>query len=138
MRAHAQIPARIKFLLVVNPAADGVEGVQPTDISVNAFTVDSLPTTSVTGLPTNGTFFTDLDISGAPGYEVVDLGPGDLYRDLGKQLTIIDPTTKAHLASFRLARLQNNAAAEGIGGGPNTWIKVWSASGLGVAVARTG
>ncbi len=136
MRAHAQIPARIKFLLVVNPEGE-IAGL-PSDDLVNAFTVDSLPVTGTAGV-TNGTFFTDVDISGAPNYVVVELNPGFLYRDLGKQLTIINPTTKAHLAYFRLARIQNSATTEGVDfADSNTWIKVWSATGQGVAVVRTG
>lgn len=66
------------------------------------------------------------------------ISQNELYRDLGKQIVIKDANNN-HLAYFRLVRLQNSVANEGVNmADSNIWMKVWSASGTGVAVVRTG
>lgn len=129
IRAHAQIPARIKFMLVVTTNDSYDPSGNPSSGGVSAF--------EISGGSLSGTFFTDAGIIGTPGYLAVDPLVGQLYRDLGKQIVIVDANDK-HLAYFRLARRQNGVASEGIGAEPNIWIKVWAAAGEGVVVARTG
>ena len=132
LRSYSQIPARTKFLLVVNDGTDISGTPPPSDDTVVAFDTSS---TLV------GTFFVDADISGATGYTPYDgntITAGQLYRDLGKQITIVDANNN-HLAYFRLVRRQNSVANEGINlADSNIWMKVWAASGNGVAVVRTG
>jgi hypothetical protein len=62
---------------------------------------------------------------------------------MGRQITIYDDTTSAHVAIYREVQVVNGADTEGVGGsspawGSNYFVKVWSANGLGVAVVRTG
>ena len=140
MRSYAQIPARTKFLIVTfAPSNDISDGPAPSDDRVVAFDISSTA-------HLNGTFFTDAAISATTGYTPLNvsipeyeaaLDAGRLYRDLGKQIVIVDANNN-HVAYFRLVRLQNGVSSEGIGSDHNIWMKVWSASGEGVAVARTG
>lgn len=71
---------------------------------------------------------------------------GGLLKDLGRMVTVYDDTVvgNPHTAIYRQVQVVNGSMTEGVSGTPangykSYWIKVWSASGLGVAtVARTG
>jgi hypothetical protein len=136
LRSYSQIPARTKFLLTVGFVDDVITPeTGPSNDGVVAFDTSSALV---------GTFFTDADISGATGYVPMNMATtpaisqNELYRDLGKQIVIKDANNN-HLAYFRLVRLQNSVANEGVNmADSNIWMKVWSASGTGVAVVRTG
>ena len=64
------------------------------------------------------------------------IAAGDLFRDMGKTVTVVN-TAGLAIARYRLAQRVHNAAAEGVRSAP-VYIKVWDAAGAGVDVARTG
>ena len=131
-RSFAQIPARVKYFLFDSTAATSDEPV---------------PTTSIFTLPV-GTY-ADLT-SMATAEEVNDVANTDpsfpatnLLKDMGRQITIYDPATSAHLAIYREVQVVNGVGSEGVGGSAPDWqsnyfVKVWSADGEGVVVMRTG
>jgi hypothetical protein len=66
---------------------------------------------------------------------------GDLFLDLGREIVVYDDennTGSLHRNVFRECMRVNNANAEGNGGEVSIWVKVFSARGDYVAVARTG
>lgn len=130
LRSFSQIPSRVKFLIVTNATVDAA-GTIPSQDNLEAF---DLSGNTLTG----GSIQTDTEVNSQTGFRGLELVQGYLYRDLGKQL-VIKNASNAHLAIFRLARLQNAVTNEGVNlADNNIWIKVWSASGGGVVVSRTG
>ena len=68
-------------------------------------------------------------------------GAGALFRDLGREIVVYDDendTGSLHRDVFRECMRVENANAEGNDGSYSIWVKVFSAQGLYVAVARTG
>ena len=71
---------------------------------------------------------------------------GKLLKDLGRMITVYDDGVvgNPHTAIYRQVQIVAGPTTEGVSGTPangyrSYWIKVWSASGTGVApVARTG
>ena len=126
LRTVAQIPARIKYLVAIATV----------DTSSNTLTADAcfgfscpvsnIPSTSVTTATT---------VTNSAHWDYV---AGTLMKDLGRQLVIYDNTTGAHLAVFR--QVQEVNGVEGVPGDYGTayFVKVWSSTGSGVGVARTG
>lgn len=132
LRAYAQIPARAKYFMY----AAG------TDVSGN------VPATSIFTLPVGSyadltSMATATEVNAIPGF-VTDVTPATgLLKDMGRQITIYDPTTRLHVAVYRQVQVVDGIASEGVGGstpawGSNYFVKVWAADGLGVAVIRTG
>ena len=134
LRAPSQIGAREKFLIGVR-AFDSSGGVAPENATTAGFSVTASATVG------NGGIYTSAEVQALAGYSsnIPNIAVGtSLFRDLGKELVVIDANEK-HLARFRLAAPVSNAFAEGLPTTPaNVWLKVWSAAGTGVAVARTG
>ncbi len=131
LRKIAQIPARIKYLVAI----DNADSTTNVVTSVSCYGIQfadpaDIPSESLVAYPSGGAFTDSTE---------VNLAQGDLFKDLGRQLVIYDSATDAHLAVFRQVQLVNGAGSEGVGATlPATFIKVWSASGGGVGVARTG
>jgi hypothetical protein len=138
LRSVAQIPASIKYLLVViNPPAVSTD-TDLTDASCYAFTcnagsfagqslIDSTSANAI--LVASGTSATGVDLTIAA-----------LYKDLGRQIVVYDPGSHLRVAVFREVQEVDGATTGGV---PNDYptamfIKVWSASGAGVYVARAG
>lgn len=74
----------------------------------------------------------------------VSFGSGALLKDLGRSVTLTDSTGK-HVALYHQVQRVNGIASEGVGpagsaDGPYGcfFVKVWSADGEGVYVARVG
>lgn len=68
----------------------------------------------------------------------VNFAQGALFRDLGREMMLVD-AAGAHLALYREAMPQDNADAEGAAlGDASVWLRVWAADGTGVRVARLG
>lgn len=65
---------------------------------------------------------------------------GNILRDMGKQVTIVDATTGLHTQVWRRVQLVSGAASEGVLESPtDRYVITWSASGTpAVKVARTG
>ena len=134
--SFAQKSGRTKFLI-------GVTGgrTEGDNTWLSALTFNSpLPTIpqSVIGR----TAFNALEVSS------YDISVGTLFKDLGRQIVVVeDRTTEGdgakglHRNVFRECMLVNGATSEGITGNEEdvrVWVKVFSAQGLYVAVARTG
>lgn len=132
-RSFSQIGAREKFLIGIRIFDASSNPLAPEDDLVTGFTVTASASVG------NGGVYTSAEVQTLPGYvsTTTSIVVGKLYRDLGKEIVVIG-TDEKYLARFRLARVVNNATAAGIGADVNVWLKVWSAAGTGVAVARTG
>lgn len=135
MRTIAQIPARVKYLLTVITPEDQSTVTNVTDASCYAFTCNA------------GAFGESLLDSNTANALLSDANPmgdtltlGGLYKDLGRQIVVIDPITNLRVAIFREVQEVNGAETSGVPANYPTaqFIKVWSASGAGVYVARTG
>jgi len=128
LRTVAQIPARIKYLVAVAGTADCSNNL--TADTCYAFTCSA------------GTFSESLISNvGLPTVSILNLNPGDLFKDLGRQVTIYDSgADKDHLVTYRQVQPVNGAGTEGVSGAYTTatFVRVWAASGAGVRVARTG
>ena len=136
LRVPSQIPVRAKYLIVdvsANP------GVLPS--TGEAFTIDANK-----ALPAdNRTVILDSVLNVTSGTSKIatkyDLGQGQLYRDLGRQVLVVNAYGD-HLAHFRAAQLVSGPDTEGVPSigsvGYELYICVWSAATGQVAVSRTG
>ena len=122
LRAPAQIPVRTKFLLGLSTLAAGADA-----FTSPAFTVDA--GRSVTDVMTA----TTLDAAAAPA----GIANGRVYRDLGRQVTVVD-ASRRRVAVYRCVQEQLNAATEGVQNGTDLYVRVWAADGSNVNVARLG
>lgn len=69
--------------------------------------------------------------------EYYDFVAGVLFRDLGRQITIVD-AANITLALYRETMPMDNSLTEGVGTYQSIWVRVWAADGSGVRVARLG
>jgi hypothetical protein len=69
--------------------------------------------------------------------EYYDFVAGVLFRDLGRQLTVVDAENTT-LALYRETMPMTNVETEGVGTPQSVWVRVWAAEGSGVRVARLG
>jgi hypothetical protein len=75
----------------------------------------------------------------------VDFAAGDLLKDLGRSVTIVDAEGR-HIARYREVQRVNGSSTEGVGPIVDPldsvygcfFVKTWSADGQGVYVVRTG
>lgn len=140
LRAPSQIPVRAKYLIV--DLSLNIAGTTPS--TGEAFVIDANK-----ALPADSRTVIDaavLDVaSGAAKIATrVNLTQGDLYRDLGRQVVVVNAMGD-HLAHFRAAQLVSGPATEGVPAvssvgfpGFELYICVWSATAGQVAVSRTG
>lgn len=124
LRAPAQIPVRTKFLLGLSDLAPGA-GVDAA--AAPAFTVDAGRSVTDVMLATN------LDAAAAPA----GIANGRVYRDLGRQVTVVD-ASRRRVAVYRCVQEQLNVATEGVQNGTDLYVRVWAADGTLVNVARLG
>ena len=133
LRAPSQIGAREKFLIGVR-AFDSSGGLTVIDVSCCGFSATASATVGNAGV------YTSAEVSAFAGFStnIPTIAAGTLFRDLGKEIVVIG-TDEKYLVRLRLVAPVSNAFAEGLPTTPaNVWLKVWSADGTGVAVARTG
>ena len=152
-RSFSQIPAGSQYLFVPQNSNHG--GFTPAQLSTSisdvADTVLSydgtiLNTTDAAGLldDISGNYYTYTQATGDYYNSILS---GDVYRDLGKQLHLLEKGVK--IAVFRLAqRVQDPSSSihnEGVGTYPNLFICTWQAAGVNcpnayamVKVVRTG
>lgn len=121
----SQIPVRSKFLIVLRSLVPG-------QFDADAAAAFSLDAGKQWGVDV-GTIATAAELNAVAAPASITLG--NLYRDLGRQVMVVD-ATGAHLALFREAIQQNSAANEGVMSAP-IWLCVWRADGSEVGVART-
>lgn len=130
MRHYATIPAQVRYFVAVadfNPEEPEGE-IDMTDAAV-AFE---------NGYP--GAIVVEESLTAAyPGFSA-----GNLLKDLGREFLLVN-AEGTHLARYRQVQRVNGVAYEGVGpaigsDGPFGcfFVKVWSADGQGVYVARTG
>ena len=122
LRSLSQISVRSKFLIAV--AADICGN---TVAESSAFMLDASWPAEV------GSIAAAADIVGTVHTYVA----GALYRDLGRQIMLVD-SVGAHVALYREAMPQNNVATEGVVLDSSVWLRVWAANGVGAHVARLG
>lgn len=133
LRAYAQIPTRAKYFLWGT-------GDERTDVTV--------PTTSIFRINPGAyaeltSMTTATKVNTAPGFDS-DFTPAQtVLKDMGRQITIYDSDTGAHLAVYREVQVVDGIGSEGVGSAfpdwqSNIFVKVWAADGRGVNVVRTG
>jgi hypothetical protein len=120
IRSLSQIPVRSKFLIALE------------DMSGNDLSGDSI----LDGASWPYSADSIVDVSQLVDLVQVAASKGDLFRDLGRQILVVNGS--AHVALYREAMPQTNAATEGVGANQSVWIRVWAANGAGVKVARLG
>lgn len=120
LRSFSQIPVRSKFLIAL------------ADISGNDLSGDSI----VDGASWPYSADSIVDVSQLADLTQVSATKGDLFRDLGRQITVVNGS--AHVALYREAMPMKNALNEGVDGNASVWLRVWAANGSGVNVARLG
>jgi hypothetical protein len=140
IRSIAQIPASVRYL-------ESVISSIPYDQDIlseySAFSLDSGATIADIGAV--GSIVAEADINLDAVSEVIfgdeAVAVGTLFKDLGRQL-LIKNAAGAHLALFRQVQRVAGANTEGVGGSAPSWnclfVKVWSAAGTNVCVARAG
>lgn len=134
LRAHPQIPVRVKNMMAVAPAVIPEGYTSPLELS--AFTMPVGSFIQVSSVAT-------ADRITEVGYTPFDIPlAGTLFKDMGRQITVYDPVDYKHLALYRQVQLVSGAETEGVCSDAsycaNIFVKVWSADGLGVVIARTG
>jgi hypothetical protein len=119
--SFAQVGTRDKYLLVTSPAT-GVS-----DATTGAYTTTPLDDSVTT------TVFAAANTASA-------LVATELYRDLGKTLTVYDPATNLATEKLVLAQLVSGASTEGVSSASVIkYIRVWGADAANkVYVARVG
>jgi hypothetical protein len=139
LRRYDQISPRIRYFLVtVDPADAPDSSGNLSSPEVFAFDVSQ-------GLLDPVTMVADISLNdltpGAPPV-AVDLTVGELYRDLGRSIYVINPLGAGGLqvAIFRQVMPVSGSISEGIPADVTNsrYIKVWAANGGGVYVTRTG
>lgn len=133
LRFKSQIPSNVRYLL-------SFESTSIRDVSASVGVAFIVPpgTFGSSDLIDDFTIGTDYDSA------AYDLLSGQLYKDMGRQLIILEPAGTQHLALYRQVQLVNGPTTEGVSGdatngyNTNIYIKTWSADGAGVFVTRTG
>jgi len=124
LSSYAQIPARSRFLFATASSNHGgfTNSTLVSQIAaktyVIAFDGTILNTTDV------GSFLGQMNGSAVP------IAAGDLYRDMGKELHILQNDVK--IAIFRYGQKvydQPGNPSEGVGAAPNIWICTWQSQG---------
>lgn len=142
IRSIAQIPASVRYLesaISSNSYDSDILSEYP------AFRLDSGAMIADIGAVGSIVAENDInldDVSGVTFGEESTYIVGALFKDLGRQL-LIKNAAGAHLALFRQVQwVSGDESTEGVGGSAPSWnclfVKVWSAAGTNVCVARTG
>lgn len=131
LRTYAQIPARVKYFLWLNndPSLSPIPEASAFQLNAGDYAAIGSMAAADAIVPVTTRPFAALDSA--------------LLKDMGRQITIVDADTKAHLAVYREVQIVDGVGSEGVGGSAPEWestyfVKVWSADGAGVEVVRTG
>ena len=120
LRAPSQIPVRSKFLIATAASVAG-----QTDATSSVL--------SLTGGFETIMYAADVNTN----FAATTFSQGALFRDLGRQVMVVDVDGSTHLALYREALPQGNASTEGVSAAP-VCLRVWAADGAAVRVARLG
>ncbi len=137
LKSYSQIPVRAKYLIGIAAAAAQKTGVGADGVS--AFSLAPGEHINVESLAMADAVTDAASYSGS-----VAVGAGKLFKDMGRQITVLDTDDATHLAVYRQVQIVDGATNEGVGGGEadgfnaNIYLRVWAADGLNVVVARTG
>ena len=144
-KSFSQIPVQTKFLTCFKD----ISGAETAGAGVGAdgyaaFILDSGEFLNITSIATQD------DVENAAGFAVRggggnanQLSAGQLFKDLGRQITVLSNTDAAtHLALYRQVQLVSGATTEGVPDdaaySANIYVRVWAADGQNVRVARLG
>lgn len=137
LKSYSQIPVRVKYLIPVADYDGSKVGVGANGTS--AFYADAGAYLSL------GSIALADDVVAATGYTVMTLDAGELYKDMGRQITIVDTDGAGakHLAVYRQVQYMGGVASEGVEDAAPSYyahifLRVWAADGKNVVVARTG
>jgi hypothetical protein len=135
LKSYSQIPVRVKYLIAVADDDGAKIGVGADGVS--AFTLDPGTFLSL------GSIATESVVEALPDNSQYTLEAGNLFKDLGRQITILDADNATHLAVYRQVQLVSGAGSEGVADDApsyeaNIFVRVWAADGKNVVVARTG
>ena len=135
LRSTAQL-LRSRYFLGIGTGATET-GLYLSDASMNA--VQYTPGSA----PSDFTLDVIVDPSTNPALLPMNVVQGQLYVDTGRQFIVRDSTNSYDVAIYREVQIVAGPGAFGVGGdatnGYNTiWAKVWSDSGQGILVVRTG
>ena len=143
LKSFSQIPVQTKFLTCFKDISGAEAGPGVGADGAAAFTLDSGEFLNITSIATAA------DVSGAAGFAVrggggnaKQLTAGELFKDLGRQITVLGTDDATHLALYRQVQLVSGATTEGVPSdadySANIYVRVWAADGLNVRVARLG
>jgi hypothetical protein len=143
-KSFSQIPVQTKFLTCFKDIS-GAEtaGAGAGADGYAAFTLDSGEFLNITSIATQ------TDVEAAAGFavrgggaNVNQLTAGELFKDMGRQITVLAADDATHLALYRQVQLVSGATTEGVANdadySANIYIRVWAADGQNVRVARLG
>jgi hypothetical protein len=133
LRFKSQISSNVRYLL-------SFESIPPSDVSASVGVAFTVPpgTFGSSDLVSDFAIGTDYD---SVAYNLLS---GQLYKDMGRQLIILEPAGTKHLAIYRQVQFVSGATTEGVSGSAangyntNIYIKTWSADGNNIFVTRTG
>jgi len=135
LKSFSQIPVRVKYLITVANDDGAKIGVGADGAS--AFTLEPGTFLSL------GSMATESVVEALRDNVQYSLVAGTLFKDMGRQITILDADNATHLAVYRQVQLVDGTASEGVSNNApsydaNIFVRVWAADGLNVVVARTG
>lgn len=155
LRHFSLIPARTKYLLGVTSGNSNLSGPPSSSYLGNSgASVVRIPSSIIDIVGSVATISEVEAARIATGASPFAFAPwfndtgaliGKLFKDLGRSLTIYDSTLDGdlHITTYRECQYINGPTTEGVPQseptyGGNYWVRIWSADGIGVAVARTG
>ncbi len=129
-QAPAHSPARAKFfltLVAINTGGTGNAGAAAVSLGAGQTFADVMTSTA---------------FDAAAADIAANIGVNAVLRDLGRSITVTN-TDGDHLYRYRQVQAVGGSGSEGVYGSSPDWtsdiyVLVWSASGSGVNVARTG
>jgi hypothetical protein len=149
LRKFSKIPVRTKYLLGISngAAGSGSNGDLFGTFGASVIRVTNGTFASIGPVATTADISAAIVATGATAAAALT-GPAlvsKLFKDLGRSITVYDSSLPGdlHTATYRECQLVSGADTEGVpedspSYGANYYVRVWSAIGANVAVARTG
>lgn len=136
LRSPSQIGVRVKYLIAVADVSGGVDGASGAGVGGSpAFTLDA------GNFIVAGSVATAAEVEAVGGFANVDVAAGNLYRDMGRSITVVD-ADGSHIALYRNVQRVSGSTTEGVPSdadySANIYVRVWADDGENIAVARLG